>query len=93
LSEAAELIEAGLAADIALKDWQNASISAGNLSELYLALGDVPRAVDSARRRVDYADRSGDAFQRMAKPANLANALHQAGPPPRNLVGHVSGNI
>ena len=62
------------------KDWKNAAISASNLSELELTLGEVAGAVGDAEQSVTYADRSGDAFQRMVAHApTVANALHQAG--------------
>ena len=34
LKEAAEPLKAGLEADVALRDWENGAVSAGNLSEL-----------------------------------------------------------
>ncbi len=45
LAEAVEPMRAGLEFRIVQKDWKNGAISAGNLSELFLTLGDVPRAV------------------------------------------------
>ena len=56
-----------------------ASRSASNLSELELTLGEVAGAVGDAEQSVTYADRSGDAFQRMGKRTTHADALHQAG--------------
>jgi tetratricopeptide (TPR) repeat protein len=61
------------------EDWKNAAIRYGNLSELHLSLGNVPEAVAAARQSVDFADRSGDSFQRMVSRATLADALHQFG--------------
>jgi hypothetical protein len=46
---------------------------------LELTLGEVAGAVRDAEQSVTYADRSGDAFQRMAKRATHADVLHQAG--------------
>lgn len=60
-------------------DWKNAAVRYSNLSELQLALGDVPGEIGSARQSVDFADRSGDGFQRMGSRTTLANALHQFG--------------
>ncbi|MCB1958290.1 MAG: hypothetical protein KDG55_21645, partial [Rhodocyclaceae bacterium] len=40
---------------------------------------DLAAAVAQARHAVSYADRSGDAFQRMSKHIALADALHQQG--------------
>ena len=89
LREAAEPMEAGLEARIALQDWHNAAIGAGNLSELQLTRGDVGAAVGFARRAVAYADQSGDGFQREGKRGTLADAEHQAGSPdePGGLFG------
>ena len=78
LKEAAQPMQASLDAAIAQKDWMNGSIRAGNLSELYLTIGDIAMALEYANKSVDLADRSGDAFQRMSKRTTLADALHQA---------------
>ena len=79
LAEAAHPMRAGLDTDIALKDWKNAATQAGNLSELYLTIGDIKQALDYAKQSVELADRSGDAFERMSRRTTLADALHQAG--------------
>jgi tetratricopeptide (TPR) repeat protein len=79
LDEAAEPIRLGLEKSIAQEDWKNAAINANNLSELHLARGAVGDAVATGRQSVELADRSGDAFLRMARRTTLADALHQAG--------------
>jgi len=79
LREAVRPIEAGLQRRIEEEDWENAAISASSLSQLTLALGDVASAVASGRQGVELADESADEFQRMARRAALADALHQAG--------------
>jgi tetratricopeptide (TPR) repeat protein len=79
LKEAEQPMKAGLEARIAQERWKNAAIAAGNLSELYLNIGDIALALEYANQSVDLADRSGDAFQRMSKRTTLANALHQSG--------------
>ena len=79
LVEAAEPLQAGLESRISLQDWKNAAISAGNLSGLYLTIGDLRQSLSYARRAVELADRSGDSFERMGSRSRLANALHQAG--------------
>ena len=71
-------METGLELEIARNDWKNAAITASNLSELYLTLGDVAAAVRVGEQSVELADRSGDLFQRIVCRTNLANALHQA---------------
>jgi tetratricopeptide (TPR) repeat protein len=79
LREAAQPMLAGMEACVEQENWRSAAINAGNLSELWLKLGEVTRAVESARQRVDFADRSGDDFQKTNSRTTLADALHQAG--------------
>ncbi len=79
LIEAIEPMRAGLEIEIERQDWQNAARRSSNLSELELTLGDVPAAVRDAEQSVTLADRSGDAFQRMAWRTTHADAQHQAG--------------
>lgn len=54
-------------------------ISASNLSQLELELGEIGRAIEHAELSVYYADRSADAFQRLSKRTIFADALHQVG--------------
>jgi tetratricopeptide (TPR) repeat protein len=79
LSEALEPMRAGLQNYTLQQKWQHAAITANNLSELELTLGDVPGAVREGAQSVDYADRSEDAFQRMGNRTTHADVLHQAG--------------
>ena len=79
MTEAIEPMRAGLQMGVAQANWKQAAIRAGNLSELELTLGDVAAAVSDAEQSVVFADRSGDAFQRMSKRTTLADALHHAG--------------
>jgi hypothetical protein len=79
LTEALEPRRAGLENYIKQESWKNAAATASNLSELELTLGEVAAAVKDAEQSVTYADRSGDAFQRMGKRTTHADALHQAG--------------
>jgi hypothetical protein len=79
LREALEPMEAGLEKRVEQKNWKNAAIIAGNLSELRLLLGDVAAARQAAQRALDYAERSGDAFLRMGMRTTLADAWQQAG--------------
>ena len=79
LIEAVEPMEAGLQVRIDGEDWQNAAISASNLSELTLTVGQVDRAVEVARTAVALADRSEDLFQRITKRVRMADALHASG--------------
>jgi tetratricopeptide (TPR) repeat protein len=79
LAEAVDPMQLGLEADVVQEDWKNAAISASNLSELTLTLGEVARAVSFGMQSVDLADRSGDTFLRMVTRTTLADALHQSG--------------
>ncbi len=79
LVEAVQPMRAGLEARIVEKNWKQAAISAGNLSELHMTLGEVAQAVAAGEKSVELADRSGDAFWRMGNRTTLADALHQAG--------------
>ena len=79
LTEALDPMRAGLEMRVRHKNWQQAAINAGNLSELQLTLSKVADAVQSAELSVTYADSSRDAFQRFSKRAIHADALHQAG--------------
>jgi hypothetical protein len=79
LAEALEPMRAVAEIDVNAEDWQNAAASFSNLSGLELSLGWIKEAVADAERSVAYADRSGDAFERMARRTTLADARHQAG--------------
>ncbi|MDX2288119.1 MAG: TIR domain-containing protein [Hyphomicrobiaceae bacterium] len=79
LRDAVEPMRADIAIDAGRGHWKGAAPSASNLSELRLTLGDVADAVLAAAESVAYADRSGDAFQRMVTRTAHADALHQAG--------------
>ncbi len=75
LREASQPMQASLNFDIKNERWRFAALAAGNLSELYLMLGEVSQAVASARQSVDFADRSGDDFQKEGKRTALADTL------------------
>lgn len=79
LREAAEPIDAALILFETQKNWRECAANASNLSELYLTLGDVGKAVEYGRRCVEYADKSGDTWHRMGKRTTLADVVHQAG--------------
>jgi tetratricopeptide (TPR) repeat protein len=79
LREAIEPWQAAADAAVASGTWTNAATRFSNLSELHLTLGNIPGAVDAARRSVDLADRSGDEFERLSRRTTLADALHQSG--------------
>jgi tetratricopeptide (TPR) repeat protein len=79
LPEATGLMRMGLDRRIAQEDWRNAAIGASNLSELLRSHGDLREALEQARKCVELADRSGDAFQRTGNRTTLAAALHAMG--------------
>ena len=79
LAEAAVPMLASMEAYIAREDWKYAATSAGNLSQIYLTIGDLGQALEIAQQSVDFVDKSGDAFQCTSKRAGLADAMHQAG--------------
>src|SRR5262249_14806613 len=79
LTEALQPMRAGLEMAVRQEDWENAATAASNLSELEVGLGRLPDAVADGRRAVRHADQSGDAFQRTARRAGAADALHQSG--------------
>ncbi|HQR35874.1 MAG TPA: hypothetical protein PLK30_24340, partial [Blastocatellia bacterium] len=79
LTESLEPMRAGIEGAVKLGDWKNAATYSSNLSELELTLGLVDAAARDAAQSVEYADRSGDAFQRMHRRIRHADALHQAG--------------
>ena len=78
LEEAAGLMRAALEMGIAQGRWASAAIRASNLSELLQTRGALAEAV-AARQSVELADKSGDAFQRMASRTTLAAAHHALG--------------
>jgi tetratricopeptide (TPR) repeat protein len=79
LREAVAPMRAGLERRVEQDNWENAAISAGNVSELHLTLGDLALAVAMGEASVDYADRSGDWAPRMTALTTWADALHQRG--------------
>jgi hypothetical protein len=79
LADALDPLHVGAEARVKSEDWINAAVGYGNLSELHLTLGNIREALTAARQSVDFADRSGDGFQRMSKRATLADTLHQSG--------------
>jgi tetratricopeptide (TPR) repeat protein len=79
LAESAQPFQASLEMLITQKNWKEAAIRAGNLSELYLTIGDIAGSVRYGEQSVELADKSRDAFWQMASRTKLADALHQNG--------------
>jgi len=85
LFEAAEPMKASMEMALKQNDWKGAAQDASNFSELYLTLGHLPEAVEYGRQGVEYADKSGDGFQKEVNRCTLADALHQSGQPEEAL--------
>lgn len=79
LTEALEPTRGTVMMRVRQESWLNAAISAGNLSELDLTLGDVTAAVRVGKEAVGYADRSANAFRKMGMRTTYGDALYQAG--------------
>ena len=79
LTEALEPMRVSGEMDVRVEEWTGAAISYSNLSELELTLGEVAAALQDAEQSVNQADRSGDAFMRLASRTTHADALHRAG--------------
>ncbi len=79
LIEALEPIRAGLEMRVKQEDWKNASIDAGNLSELELIIGEVDDAVADGEKILAYTDQSPEWGVHLLYRTSYADALHQAG--------------
>lgn len=79
LREAALPMKAGLEVFKTQNNWKECSANAGNLSELFLHLGDVNAAQEYAKQSVDFADKSEDDFEMEANRTAYADALLQSG--------------
>jgi len=79
LADATQPMQAALNGYVGLGEWENASLCANNLSELFLTLGSIERAISTAALAVEYADRSKVTLCRMGCRATHAHSLHQAG--------------
>jgi tetratricopeptide (TPR) repeat protein len=65
--------------DEAALRWRDAAISASDLSQAELLVGEVATAIASAARSVEHADRGGDKFGMVINRVTYADALHAAG--------------
>ncbi len=79
LREAVQALEVALGEYTRQGHWTEAALNARNLSQLWLCLGDVGKAVDLGRKSVVLADRSGAGLEMLVERTTLADALHQAG--------------
>lgn len=85
LTEAVAPMRAATEAAVLLKQFDHAAASASNLSELYLTLGEVARAVAEAEQSMEFAGPSGtsDSRSHIVSRTTLADALHQSGERPK----------
>jgi hypothetical protein len=79
LKEALRAMRAGLQMEEKAPDWRNAAVSASNLSQAELLVGQVAAAAATAEQSVALADRAANSFQMLANRATQAAALHAAG--------------
>jgi DNA-binding winged helix-turn-helix (wHTH) protein/tetratricopeptide (TPR) repeat protein len=79
LWDAVKLMSAAAQVYAEIGPWKEAAIGYGNVSEIHLALGNIQDAIHAAHRAVEFADKSGDKFQKVRKRSALANAYHEAG--------------
>jgi tetratricopeptide (TPR) repeat protein len=79
LPEAVGLMRLSLEMGIARQDWKEAAIRASNLSEILQSRGELSEALAEARKSVELADKSGDAFERISDRTTLAADLHAMG--------------
>ena len=74
--DAAELLSLSIEQSILGYDWLNTAISAVNLCDVTLLVGNVASAVRSSERAVEFADRSEDRFWRGTARVQLATAFY-----------------
>jgi tetratricopeptide (TPR) repeat protein len=79
LHEASQPMQAALTESIVSEDWKNDAIDSINLSDLYLAIGDLQLVLTLARQGVELANRSDDKYWQISSRAALAGGLHQVG--------------
>jgi tetratricopeptide (TPR) repeat protein len=79
LGDAVQVQKESLAIAITNKDWRFAAGRAGNLSQLYLVMGNLSEALAFGKQGVELADRSGDLEQRVSRRSNLGDASHHHG--------------
>jgi tetratricopeptide (TPR) repeat protein len=82
LSEAIQPMKAGIEANIkaVLSGWLHATRTAGNLSELFLIIGDLREALRCGNESVEYAGNLVENdFERVQQPCIMASVKHQMG--------------
>jgi tetratricopeptide (TPR) repeat protein len=79
LHEAVGPTKAGLEIAVVNKNWANASRCASNLTDLYVSIGDLKEALNTAQKGIEYADLSDDLFVRVVTRTGFADVLHRKG--------------
>lgn len=79
LTEAKYALRGALDADCARSNWRDAAIACGNLAEVYVLLGELPAALETADAGLAYAERGGHPDQDMNLWAMRGDVLHQLG--------------
>ncbi len=79
LKEAMQPMKAGMEMYINDEEWKFSAMTASNLSELSLTLGEVNAGLAYGEKAVGFADQSEDGFHMESKRAAYADALFQAG--------------
>ncbi len=78
VEEAVQPMQTALEAFVVQEKWTHAAIEAGNLSELYLVIGDLVQALNLAKRNLELAEHNRDVHLRITSRARLANALYHS---------------
>ena len=78
LQEAADAMKAGFEMWVSNGSDENSAIIAANLSDLYVGIGDLERAVNFAKKGVELSNPSNHIVQKYTRAA-LANVFHQTG--------------
>jgi tetratricopeptide (TPR) repeat protein len=79
ISESIEPSKASYDMDIALEDWENATRSAINLSDLYMLIGDLNQALVWSQKSIEMADLSKDTNHRRGARTHLGDVQLQVG--------------
>jgi len=79
LQEAMAPAKAALQVTVVNKRWVSASRCASNLTDLYVSIGDLKEALNTAQSGVEHADVSGDLFVRVSTRVRLGDVLHRRG--------------
>jgi hypothetical protein len=77
--EALPPLRAGLRMVDAQQNWGNAAIGAANLCQVEFTLGEISPSAVTARRAIEYADRTENSFRMIATRAAYAHILHSMG--------------